>query len=315
MVERSETSGGIGKPVQRKEDGRLLTGKGVYVADVWLPNTAYAWMVRSPHAHARIRAIDISAAMKSPGVIAVFTGKDLLADGLHLMDHKPSLVGPPDVAVTVRPGFDTFIHAPADAAGRQGAPCRRAGRDRHRRDDRPGQGRAPSWSRSITRCCRRSLGPRDAAASRTRQGLGRSRVQSRRRCRCRQQGGDRRGFRPGRACRALRELDATASPARRWSRAPRVGDYDPRDRRYTLYAGTGGGVARERGDLASVLGVPRRATCACVCGDMGGNFGTRNFFFPEYAVLPWAAKKRRPAGQVAGRAHEVLSSAITRAAT
>src|SRR6185437_15733634 len=111
MVERSETSGGIGKPVQRKEDGRLLTGKGVYVTDVWLPNTAYAWMVRSPHAHARIRAIDISAAMKSPGVIAVFTGKDLLADGLHLMDHKPSLVGPPDVAVTVRPGFDTFIHA------------------------------------------------------------------------------------------------------------------------------------------------------------------------------------------------------------
>ena len=55
MVERSETSGGIGKPVQRKEDGRLLTGKGVYVTDVWLPNTAYAWMVRSHHAHARIR--------------------------------------------------------------------------------------------------------------------------------------------------------------------------------------------------------------------------------------------------------------------
>src|SRR6185437_15506396 len=72
MVERSETTGGIGKPVQRKEDKRLLTGQGVYVTDVWLPNTAYAWMVRSHHAHARIRGIDTSAALKSPGVIAVY---------------------------------------------------------------------------------------------------------------------------------------------------------------------------------------------------------------------------------------------------
>src|ERR1700727_15852 len=120
MVDRSERTGGIGKPVQRKEDGRLLTGKGIYVTDVWLPNTAYAWMVRSPYAHARIRGIDIAAAMAAPGVIAVLTGQDMIDDGLHLMDHKPSLVGPPDVAVTVRPGFDTFIHAqpmlPADKA-------------------------------------------------------------------------------------------------------------------------------------------------------------------------------------------------------
>ena len=43
-------------------------------------------------------------------------------------------------------------------------------------------------------------------------------------------------------------------------------------------------------DLASVLGVPEE-NVRCVCGDMGGNFGTRNFFFPEYGVLPWAAKK------------------------
>ena len=96
MVERSARTGGIGTPVQRKEDGRLLTGKGYYVTDVWLPKTLYAWMVRSPHAHARIRKIDISAALQSPGVIAVLTGQDMIDDGLHLMDHKPSLVGPPD---------------------------------------------------------------------------------------------------------------------------------------------------------------------------------------------------------------------------
>src|SRR5665213_2425752 len=91
MVDRTESSGGIGKPVQRKEDLRLLTGKGYYVTDVWLPNTAYAWVVRSHHAHARIRGIDISAAMKSPGVIAVFTGQDLLADMAHFIRRQHRL--------------------------------------------------------------------------------------------------------------------------------------------------------------------------------------------------------------------------------
>ena len=90
MSERSETAGGIGKFVQRKEDLRLLTGRGYYVADVRLPNTAHAALVRSPHAHARIRGIDKKAAEAAPGVLAVLTGADFHADGLHLMDHRPS---------------------------------------------------------------------------------------------------------------------------------------------------------------------------------------------------------------------------------
>src|SRR5215469_16884785 len=120
MSERSAASGGIGKPVQRKEDRRLLTGKGYYVADVRLPNTAYAALVRSPHAHARIQSIDTADAAKAPGVIAVLTGADFVADGMKLMDHRPSLIGPPDVTVTNRPGFTTWVHGqpmlPADKA-------------------------------------------------------------------------------------------------------------------------------------------------------------------------------------------------------
>src|SRR5579863_8731 len=110
MSERSETGGGIGKPVQRKEDRRLLTGKGNYVADVTLPGTAYAVLLRSPHAHARIRKIEKQRAERAPGVIAVLTGAEYLADGLKPMDHRPMLVGPPDVTLTFRSGFTSFTH-------------------------------------------------------------------------------------------------------------------------------------------------------------------------------------------------------------
>ncbi len=76
---------GIGQPVRRVEDRRFLTGHGNYVDDVVLPHQAYAFMLRSPHAHARIRAIDTAAAATAPGVLAVLTGEDLARDGLGPM--------------------------------------------------------------------------------------------------------------------------------------------------------------------------------------------------------------------------------------
>src|ERR671918_167210 len=67
----------FGKSIKRREDPRFITGRGQYVDDVTLPGMTYAAFVRSPHAHARIRKIDASAALKHPGVVAVFTGKDM----------------------------------------------------------------------------------------------------------------------------------------------------------------------------------------------------------------------------------------------
>src|SRR5262247_112766 len=67
----------LGKSIKRREDPRFITGKGTYVDDVKLPGLTYAVFVRSPHAHARIRSIDTSAALKHPGVVAVFTGQDM----------------------------------------------------------------------------------------------------------------------------------------------------------------------------------------------------------------------------------------------
>src|SRR5213593_3764060 len=73
---------GIGQSVRRIEDPRLLQGFGRYADDVNLPHQAYAVVVRSPHAHAAIRSIDTTTARSARGVLAVFTGGDLAADGL-----------------------------------------------------------------------------------------------------------------------------------------------------------------------------------------------------------------------------------------
>lgn len=71
---------GIGARVVRKEDKRFITGKGRYVDDIKLTGMTHAYFIRSPHAHAKVKAIDSSAALKMPGVVAVLTGKQLVDD-------------------------------------------------------------------------------------------------------------------------------------------------------------------------------------------------------------------------------------------
>jgi carbon-monoxide dehydrogenase large subunit len=73
---------GLGAPVLRVEDERLLTGAGHYTDDLALPNMAFAHVVRSPHAHARILGLDTTAALAAPGVLAVLTGDDVAAEKL-----------------------------------------------------------------------------------------------------------------------------------------------------------------------------------------------------------------------------------------
>jgi aerobic carbon-monoxide dehydrogenase large subunit len=305
MSERSETSGGIGKFVQRKEDLRLLTGRGHYVTDVRLPNTTYAALVRSPHAHARIRRIDKKSAEAAPGVLAVLTGADFLADGLHLMDHRATLVGPPDVTVTVRPGFSTFTHPqpllPADKARYVGEPVAIviAETTDQAKDaaelvtvdyeplaavamakDAVGANQPRIWEEAPSNLCVDvEVGDKNATDA---------------------------AF--ARAAHVVR-LETWVQRVTGTPMEPRnaVGDYDKASGQYTLYAGTGSGVAREKMDLASVLGVPPEK-CRALCGDMGGNFGTRNFFFPEYGLLPWAAKRvGRPVKWQGDRTESFLS--------
>ncbi len=73
----AETFRHIGAPHPRKEDARLLTGRGRYIDDIDFPHALHACFIRSPHAHARINSIDTQAALSMPGVVAVFTGREL----------------------------------------------------------------------------------------------------------------------------------------------------------------------------------------------------------------------------------------------
>src|SRR5881227_4132022 len=71
----------LGQPVPRFEDPRLLRGGGRYVDDMVLPRLVWGHVLRSPHAHARIRSIDVSRAKAAPGVLAILTGADWQASG------------------------------------------------------------------------------------------------------------------------------------------------------------------------------------------------------------------------------------------
>ena len=101
---------GVGQAVTRVEDSRLLTGKGTYTDDVHLDGEAHAYILRSPHAHARFTVGDLEAARAAPGVLAVFTVEDLEAAGIgHIQSRVP---------VTNRDGSAYYVPPrPALAAG------------------------------------------------------------------------------------------------------------------------------------------------------------------------------------------------------
>ena len=107
---------GIGVRVVRKEDQRFITGKGRYTDDIIQHGQAYAYFVRSPHAHARIRGIDKASAEGMPGVLAVLTGEDCKAAGLGNLicgwmvkskDGSPMKMGPHPLLAVEK---ETLVH-------------------------------------------------------------------------------------------------------------------------------------------------------------------------------------------------------------
>jgi carbon-monoxide dehydrogenase large subunit len=76
IIHKARPTQHLGKPVKRKEDPKLVTGRGLYVDDIKLPGMLYAAFLRSPYAHAKIKSIDVSKALRIPGAVAVYTGKD-----------------------------------------------------------------------------------------------------------------------------------------------------------------------------------------------------------------------------------------------
>ncbi len=101
MSSQSTTPSYIGAPIRRREDARFLTGQGQYLDDVRLPGMLHAAILRSPHAHARIRGIDTSAALALEGVVAVFTHADMV-----------ELLKPIPMRVFPLPGLQDYLQRP-----------------------------------------------------------------------------------------------------------------------------------------------------------------------------------------------------------
>ena len=100
---------GIGSSPRRREDYRLVTGAGTFGDDFTLPGQTFAAIARSPHAHAILRRIETAKACPLPGVLAVLTAADYLADGLKPLIHSPFTVSPPDITLRNRDGKTVFI--------------------------------------------------------------------------------------------------------------------------------------------------------------------------------------------------------------
>ncbi len=295
---------GIGQPVRRKEDFRLLTGRGCFGDDIALPDMAHAVIVRSPYAHARLGPIDKVAALAAPGVLAVLTGADYVADGLGPIPHNPGLSAPPDVQARTC-GFPPIatIHfpLPTDKTRYVGEPVAivvgesiAAAKDAAewldiayeplpalaRATDALEPGAPVLWETAPGNLCIDiEVGDEAVTAA---------------------------AF--ARALHVVR-LETWAQRVTGVPMEPRtnVADYDPADGQYTLYTGSGRGVAKVKLDLAQVLGVSPEQV-RVLCHDMGGNFGTRNLFYPEYALLAWAARRLgRPVKWTCERTESFLS--------
>ena len=281
------TSGRIGEAVARKEDARLVSGAGCFSDDVNLPGQVHAVLLRSPHAHARLRAIDVQAALALPGVLAVLTGRDLVADKIKPIPHRPFSPHPADIPLENTDGTPMFtaphyplatdkarhvgeavamVIATSVAAAKDGAEAIEVDYDVLPVIADTAAAAHPEAPRLFDDA--RSNVCLDALT------------------------GDAAGTEAGFA--------RAAHIVRFHTRIPRVtgvpmepraavGDYDPASGRYTLHAGTSG-AWRTKMDLVIMLGVPEDAV-RVITRDVGGHFGTRGMLYGEFALVLWAAKR------------------------
>jgi carbon-monoxide dehydrogenase large subunit len=302
---------GIGKPVPRKEDLRLLTGKGRFSDDVDMPDQAYASVLRSPHAHARITRIDTTAAVKIPGVLAVLTGRDAAADGLGPMplDHKamapppnappgpepvlanrdgspipdtPMAVLPQDIARFVGQGV-ALVVAETLAAAKDGVeaveieyeplPVVIEARDAVEPDAPRLYPELPA--NIVVEAEMGDAATTDAAFAKAAHIV---KLET-----------------------SIQRVTGVPMEARSC-----VGRYDADSGRYLLHAGSGG-IVRQKREIAEILGVPF-GSVRVTADEIGGNFGTKNSLFPEFPLVLWAAKRLgRPVKWTAERTDAFLS--------
>ena len=288
---------GIGQSVSRFEDPRLLRGGGRYIDDVNMPRQAYAYILRSPHAHARIVRLDFAVAQELPGVVGIFTQGDLAADGLGttsvgfqrkrpdgsplfarphpgLAKDRVRFVGDP-IALVVAESLDAAKDA-AEAIDIEfdALPSVTA------TTEATLPGAAPVWDEcpdNISHIFETgNKAATDAAFAQAAHVVRRRYVISR--------------------------VHAQYMEPR-----GALGVYDPRDERFTLYADVQY-PHRVRQMLANTIFKIPEQRIRVVAGDVGGGFGTKGWQYPEHRLVLWASRKLgRPVKWRCERSEAVLA--------
>lgn len=298
---------GIGEEVLRTEDDRLVRGAGRFADDLRFANAAFAVFARSPHAHARIRAIDVAEALAVPGVLAVLTGGDAAVRALAPLPHA---IG------TSKAGADVPL-ANADGSERARTPHRVLPDDRVRH---VGEAFAAvvAESHDVARDAADRIAvewevldavTRASAAMQPDAPLLWNHV-------------------PGNLALEAVIGDPAATAAAFEAAAHRVAfrshvqrvtgahmeprssaaAYDAATGRFTLHASSGIGVVAMRDQLAATLGVDPALVRVVAPPDVGGNFGTRNALYPEFVALALAARQTgRPVRHIADRTESFLA--------
>ena len=289
----------VGQSVKRKEDFRFITGQGRYTDDFVKPGQTYAAFVRSPHAHARIRAIDAAAALKVPGVVAVLTGADLEADGvkglvcgwlIHSRDGSPMKMGghPALASHKVRHVGDQLAVVIGETAGAAAAGAEAVVVDYDvlpavlAPQDAQGSG-APQIHDEAPRNTIYNWHLGDAAKTEA-------------------------AF--ARAAHVV-ELDIVNNRLVPNAMEPRaaIGEYDQGTGTFTLTT-TSQNPHVARLVLSAFVQIAPEHKLRVIAPDVGGGFGSKIFIYPEETVCIWAAKKvGRPVKWTADRSESFLVDA------
>ncbi len=299
------TQGPIGAALIRKEDARLVSGAGCYVDDRQFADMAYGVMIRSPHAHARIRSIDSTAARAAPGTLLVLTSDDPMIAQLGRIPWELPPPLPADASEEVKArlelglqpilarGVVRYVGEPvAFVVGETlNAAADAAERFRVDYDDLPS---VTAPERAVTPDAP-LLHPEfkdnvyftfekgDSAAVETAFAGAHHVTQM-----------------------ELRNNRLAANPIE-----PRgcIGDFDPATQRYTLYAATGKPHLLKRDIARAILGIDAERI-RVVAADVGGGFGAKNHVYPDHVLTILAAERlERPVKWIATRTETHLSDA------
>ena len=278
---------GIGAAVARKEDLRLVTGRGCFSDDFRASGQLHAFFLRSPHAHARINSIDASAALALPGVKAILTGADQQADGLKPLPHHVWALHPADIAIENPDGTPVFtaphfpiavekvrhvgeivalVVATTVALAKDAAEAVVVDYEILPSVTNTWDTAAPDapklWDDAESNVCVHA------------------------------EVGDRAATQAAFASAAhVVKLDTWVQRVAGVPMEPRaaLAEYDPATGRMTLSAGSGGSV-RLKHDLAHMLGM-KSDDVRVIMKDVGGNFGTRGMIYPEFTLAAWASRR------------------------